>query len=169
MLSLVFGLYGALIVLGECSLVFSKEVHKYFSPLGYILDAYKDSIITFLITVPSLCMFILYAYYGLFNFRLSKFYGLFPHHQTDPSCLVYSALYVTKLAFPICYNYLLLVTLPKTATSTLTNFESALGIIDMVPYLGKDFQHYFPCIIFLFLVLNIFEVYSIIPFYPNLI
>ncbi len=154
-LSLLFGLYGIVIVLGECSLVY-PDLHAYLSPLGPILGSNKSFFITFLVTVPSLCMFLVYTCYGLFNFRLSKFYGLFPYHQTDPCSLVYSALFTTKLAFPICYNFLLLVSMYNGKTT----FEQVMGVIDLVPYLGQNFQQYFPCIIFVFLVLNAFETYS---------
>eukprot|EP01022_Parablepharisma_sp_SALTPOND_P004386 TRINITY_DN1201_c0_g1_i1.p1 TRINITY_DN1201_c0_g1~~TRINITY_DN1201_c0_g1_i1.p1 ORF type:complete len:686 (+),score=41.23 TRINITY_DN1201_c0_g1_i1:108-2060(+) len=156
-------LYGIIVVLGECSLVY-PDYHKYLSPLGYLLATNKHYMITLLITVPTLAMFIAYAYYGLFNFRLSKFYGLFPHRQTDPSCLVYSAMFTAKLAFPICYNYLLLVSLLSRPTDPdaklQTVFEKVMGAIDLVPYMGSHFQQYFPCIIFLFLILNGCEIYS---------
>jgi hypothetical protein len=107
-------------------------------------------------------MFILYTFYGLFNFRLARFYGLYPYHQTDPSSLVYSSLYTAKLAFPVCYNYLLLVHLlsdNKTVAGS-TAFEQAMGDLNMVPLLGNNFQQYFPCVIFFFLVLNIFQLFS---------
>jgi len=155
--------YGMIVILGETTL-FYPDLHKYLAPLGYILASNKHFIITLIISVPTLAMFITYTYYGLFNFRLSKFYGLFPHQQTDPSCLVYSAMFTAKLAFPICYNYLLLLSLVSDSTNPdakiRTVFENVMGVIDMVPYIGTNFQEYFPCIIFVFLILNGCEIYS---------
>ena len=159
-----------MIVLGECSLV-NDGLHKYMAPLGYLFYHDKNYIAIMMFAGSTLCMFIAYTYYGLFNFRLSKFYGLFPHKQTDPSSLVYSASIAAKLAFPICYNYLLLVSLLTTKGNIhqkghKTVFEEVMGAMDLVPILGQDFQKYFPCIIFVFLILNLLEVYS--TFNPTL-
>eukprot|EP00826_Nyctotherus_ovalis_P042225 TRINITY_DN431_c0_g1_i18.p1 TRINITY_DN431_c0_g1~~TRINITY_DN431_c0_g1_i18.p1 ORF type:complete len:268 (-),score=48.77 TRINITY_DN431_c0_g1_i18:56-859(-) len=107
-------------------------------------------------------MFIAFICFGLFNFKLSKFYGLFPHKQTDPSCLVYSSMYTAKLAFPMCYNYLMIVSLSEEGSNgkLRTVFETVVGVMDLVPYLGLHFQRYFPCVLGLLLILNICQVYS---------
>jgi hypothetical protein len=150
-------LYAVWIIMGEFSLVF-PDSYNVLSPLGYLLHTYRSYISVLLIVVPTLGMFITFICFGLFNFKLSKFYGLFPHKQTDPSCLVYSSMYTAKLAFPICYNYLLIVGLRDYESNKKleTVFENVAGVMD----LGVDFQHYFPCVLGLLLLLNICEVYD---------
>ncbi len=113
-------------------------------------------------TVIPLGMFVFCAYYGIFTFRVSKNYGLFPYRQTEASSLVYSALYVSKLALPMCYNFLRLLSIHSDGGQVAgkTAFEAVMGVMDLVPVLGNDFQQYFPCIIVLLLALNYFELYS---------
>lgn len=67
-----------------------------------------------------------------------------------------------KLSFPICYNYLSLLSVESgpNVVSGKTAFEEAMGIINLVPFLGENFQHYFPCILIAFLILNLFELYG---------
>jgi len=158
-LCVIFTISGIMIILGECLLVL-PEYYKYLSPLGLLLKSHHKYHEVLFVTVPTLTIFIGTIYYGLFNFRLSKFYGLFPYKQTDSNCLIYSALFTAKLAFPLCYNYLLIISLSTNGSQGLTIFESVMGVIDLVPFFGIDFQLYFPCALGLLLILNIFKVYG---------
>ena len=109
-----------------------------------------------------LVMLVVCSYYGVFTFRVSKNYGLFPYHQTDPSSLLYSCTYIAKLAFPLCYNFICLLGIEsgKGGAAGKTALEEVMGVMDLVPILGTDFQQYFPCLIVVFLLLNYFELYS---------
>ena len=160
-LAIILIFYAVWIVMGEFSLVF-PDSYNLLSPLGYLLITYRNYISVLLIVVPSLGILITFICFGLFNFKLSKFYGLFPHKQTDPSCLVYSSMYTAKIAFPICYNYLLIVGLRNYESNEklTTVFENVVGVMDLVPFLGTNFQQYFPCVLALLLLLNICEVYD---------
>lgn len=154
-LAIVAIIYGVVITLGECTLLW-PTLHQYFAPIGYLLSLRHNYIAIVLIMGPALGMFIAYTYYGLFNFKLSKLYGLYPHKQTVPSSLVYSAIYTAKLAFPICYNFLLLVNMSSMSKPV---FERVMGVINLVPVMG-DFQYVFPCIIILFMAMNACNLYN---------
>jgi len=150
-------IYGVYITIGECSLLI-PSAREHLSPIGYLLSLTHTHFTVIIITAPSLCMFIAYTYYGLFNFRLARLYGLYPHKQTSPGWLVYSGLYTSKLAFPICYNYLLLVNMSNNDLNKPV-FERVMGIIDLVSIMG-DFQRFFPCILIVFLIMNWFNLYN---------
>ena len=84
-----FTIFAFLIILGECSLFSDYN----FALFGYFLKVdlgYFASIIIFgiLIVMLSVC-----TYHGIFNFKLTGLYGLYPYRQTDPASLVYSSLY----------------------------------------------------------------------------
>ena len=152
-------LYAVLVVLGECGLAFPGH-HYYFYPIGYLLRENHNFWEVLLITVPTLGMLLTYICYGILHFKLSKFYGLFPHQQADPSCLVYSSMFTAKLTFPICYNYLLILSLNVEGETNRTVFENLMGVLDLVPVMGCYFQKYFPCVIAILLIINIFEIYD---------
>eukprot|EP00826_Nyctotherus_ovalis_P001091 TRINITY_DN10130_c0_g1_i10.p1 TRINITY_DN10130_c0_g1~~TRINITY_DN10130_c0_g1_i10.p1 ORF type:complete len:462 (+),score=125.25 TRINITY_DN10130_c0_g1_i10:1807-3192(+) len=154
-LAVIAIIYGIIITLGECTLLW-PSLHQYFAPIGYLLSLNHNYIAIVLIMGPALGMFIAYTYYGLFSFKLSKFYGLYPHKQTVSSSLVYSAIYTAKLAFPICYNFLLLVNMSSMSKPV---FERVMGVINLVPVMG-DFQYVFPCIIILFMAMNACNLYN---------
>lgn len=46
------------------------------------------------------------ANFGMFSFKITSFYALHEHQQTEPSHLLYSALLLTRLAYAVAYNFL---------------------------------------------------------------
>ena len=82
-------------------------------------------------------VFILYMslciYYGLFNIKFTSYYELHGNKQTDPFSLLYSANFLTKLAPPLCFNFLKLINVKGTA------FHRMLGGLDPIPLIGEDF------------------------------
>lgn len=94
------------------------------------------------------------THFALFNLRLSGLYGLYPNNQTDPSNLVWSAQFMARITAPLCYNFLMFIKV------TNTQFYVVMGIIDMVPILGTQFTMFFPLMLIIFCLLNIFKVYS---------
>jgi hypothetical protein len=84
-------------------------------PIGKLLS-YTLSILFLL--YMSLCI-----YYGLFNLKVTSFYELHANQQTDPFSLLYSANFLTKLAPPLCFNFLQMINLTQG-----TAFHRFLGV-----------------------------------------
>jgi LMBR1-like membrane protein len=97
----------------------------------------------------SLCI-----YYGLFNLKLTSFYELHPNQQTDPFSLLYSANFLTKLAPPLCFNFLKIINVEGTA------FHRFLGVQDPIPLIGEDFQKLFPATLLFLCLFNLFDVWT---------
>ena len=93
------------------------------------------------------------TYYGIFNFRVSGFYGLYPH-QTDPSNLVYSALYLAKLAAPLCVNFLMIIHFENHQE---TIFDKVAGR-GMSWSFANNFLKYFPCLTLILCLAYYFEI-----------
>ena len=53
------------------------------------------------------------VYFGLFSMRLAGFYGLYSNHQTDAPSLIFLALNLSRVATPLCYNYLQMVNIEE--------------------------------------------------------
>jgi LMBR1-like membrane protein len=94
----------------------------------------------------SLCI-----YYGLFNIKFTTYYELHSNKQTDPFSLLYSANFLTKLAPPLCFNFLKLINVQGTA------FHRMLGGLDPIPLIGEDFQKLFPATLLLLVFFNAFD------------
>lgn len=93
-------------------------------------------------------------YFGLFNLKLSSYYEVHPNRQTDSFSLLFSANYLTKLAAPLCVNFLKILHIDGTA------FHRMLGAMDPIPLIGEQFQKIFPATLILLVFFNAFDLWS---------
>lgn len=149
-LAVCFGIMSVLVVLGEITLF--TDIPIGLIPLLYTED-HGPVMNQIFVSIP-LVYIILCTYYALFSLKLTGWYGLYPHNQTDPSNLVWSAFFLCRLTAPLCYNFLLLIKV------THTEYARIMGIIDIVPVLGNQFAVFFPLLLIIFCGLNYFHVYG---------
>jgi len=101
------------------------------------------------ITYMAICV-----YWSLFRLRLFNYYHLIPHQQTDPSSLMFCALYLGRLIPPLAYNYLTMIHNPDTA------FWMLIGNMNVVPILGHGFNLYVPILLPVVIFFTLFNLYS---------
>lgn len=139
-----------LVVLGEVTL-FRPEA------IGVLPLLFKSSYGEFgtqmLCILPLLYMSFC-TYYGLFQLKLTGFYGLYRHNLTDSVHLLKSACMFCRLVNPLCLNFVYFL---KVQGCQLT---SVMGAINLVPLLGKDFSMYFPGLLIVLCALNVGNCYS---------
>lgn len=87
--------------------------------------------------------------------RLAGFYGLYSNHQTDAPSLIFLALNLSRVANPLCYNYLQMVDIEEQPS-----FSAVMGQLDTSPLLGHTFDILFPCIFILLIIFNAFDIYT---------
>ncbi|CDW77697.1 UNKNOWN [Stylonychia lemnae] len=104
---------------------------------------------TALLLYMSVCI-----YFGLFNIKFTAYYELHPNKQTDSFSLLYSANFLTKLAAPLCVNYLKMLHIENTS------FHHMLGAMDPIPLIGNQFQKIFPATLVLLVIFNSFDLWS---------
>lgn len=154
-LSVVFWTFSIFIVILECTLgipnLYDELIFGFFGTL--LSGTYSRTLLVTLAIMGYLCFC---TYYGIFNFRVSGFYGLYPYHQTDPSNLVYSALYLAKLASPLCLNFLMLIHIENHKK---TVFDQVAGR-GMSWAFVNNFLEYFPCLTLVLCLAYYFDVYS---------
>jgi len=93
--------------------------------------------------------------YGLFQLKVSNIYALHKGQHTDPSCLLFSCLFVMRLAVPISYNFLLLTDLKDAAVYRV------MGPVRYVKFLGEHFNKWvFPICLVLMAILSAFNIYG---------
>ena len=135
------------IVIGEFSIMFQ---------LNFRLITADSGAVSFQLFLVVLLLFYLTltTYYGLFNIQISGLYGLDSSGRTDSYSLLQSAMRLTALAAPLCFNFL------KRTNVKETQFKKTLNPMDAIPVLGKGFQRFFPCCLMLLCVFNYFEIWS---------
>lgn len=143
-------LLSALVVLGEVTL-FRPEA------IGVLPMLFKESygeLWTQTLCILPLLYISFCTYFGLFQLKLTGFYGLYRHNLTDPVHLLKSACMFCRLVNPLCLNFVYFL---KVQGCQLT---SVMGAIDLVPLLGRDFSVYFPGLLVVLCGLNVGNCYS---------
>ncbi|KNC49781.1 LMBR1 domain-containing protein 2-B [Thecamonas trahens ATCC 50062] len=150
----------ALVVWSECVLFLVNSKHK-----DRVLSVFALAIHSGNITDAGLqiCVFfpVLYlcvcAYSTLFKVQLFSYYKLVPGGLSSANSLLFSAAYLSRLAAPICYNYLLLL---HEFEGVDTAFANIMGDMTAVPFLGEQFNTIFPLFILILCLCTLFNVYS---------
>mmetsp|Transcript_19841 Transcript_19841/g.14278 ORF Transcript_19841/g.14278 Transcript_19841/m.14278 type:complete len:108 (-) Transcript_19841:407-730(-) len=102
--------------------------------VNFSLLTLSDSTIASLSTsVFILCYLCFCTYFGLFNLKFSSYYAFHKDGQTDAYSLLYSANILTRLAAPLCFNFL------KLTNVSGTQFHKTLGLQDAIPLIGSAF------------------------------
>lgn len=69
-------------------------------------DSTKAFVATNAICLIPLFYICVCANFGMMNLKIGSIYALHTGQNTDPACLVQSAMLLIKLAVPIAYNFL---------------------------------------------------------------
>lgn len=149
-LAIVFSIMSILIILGEITLFLDFPIGLF--PLMFKTD--NGITLTQVLCALPLSYIILCTYFGLFNLKLSGWYGLYPNNHTDSSSLVWSSLILARLSAPLCYNFLLFLKIKKTV------YSEVMGLIDLLPFVGTQFTSFFPLLLIVFCFLNAFKIYG---------
>eukprot|EP00825_Cyclidium_porcatum_P025509 TRINITY_DN27709_c0_g1_i2.p2 TRINITY_DN27709_c0_g1~~TRINITY_DN27709_c0_g1_i2.p2 ORF type:complete len:206 (-),score=24.91 TRINITY_DN27709_c0_g1_i2:54-671(-) len=93
-------------------------------------------------------------FYGLFNMKVAGFFGLYRNQNTDSPSLLFGSINFMRVSAPICANFIDMIKVSNTA------FDQVIGKIDFIPILGSATFFFFPLILVLFSLFNLFDIYS---------
>jgi len=151
-LFLITTTFSIIIVFGEVSIYLFK------SSSSVIRDLFVNNFNNFFLTTVVIMVPLGYlwfcTFYGIFHIKLFGRYALNPNHHTDSFSLNLSATLLTRLAPPLCYNFILLAKLEGTV------FEKFMGEMEFIPVLGVSFQELFPILLVVLAIFNLLDVWS---------
>ncbi|ORZ00351.1 LMBR1-like membrane protein-domain-containing protein [Syncephalastrum racemosum] len=105
----------------------------------------------FTLTFMCLCV-----YTSLFKVRFFNLYLLIPNHHTDENSMLWFTGYLCKMMAPLCYNYINLA--GNASSSTNSVFNQFMGHADLVPFLGTTFIDWFPVVILIPALAQLFNI-----------
>ncbi|XP_065834367.1 G-protein coupled receptor-associated protein LMBRD2-like [Oscarella lobularis] len=156
-LAVLFGLISLCVVWSEASFFSTDPVLSVFALLVNATGATgQHFVITEAICIFSIGYVAVCAYYTIFCIRIFNYYYLVPHH-TDENSLLFCAMFLSRLTAPLCLNFVGIIHLDSHLTgsgntSTLeteTAFTEVMGHMDLIPFIAKKFNVYFPCCLIL--------------------
>jgi hypothetical protein len=118
--------------------------------------AVASFVIQALLTIPPLWVYYC-CFWSLARLKLSKFYGLYPMHNTDTISLMWCGGMFIRISFALVYNYLFVLRMPDHPS---TVFEEMQGWMNVVPLLGDTVTVYFPLLILFIAIMTLTNTYS---------
>jgi len=64
--------------------------------------------------------------------------------------------FICKIGYPLCLNFLQIAKINTYKTS----LESFLGVMDLFPVFGNNFAIFYPSLLVIFIIFNIFEIFG---------
>mmetsp|Transcript_42536 Transcript_42536/g.96281 ORF Transcript_42536/g.96281 Transcript_42536/m.96281 type:complete len:622 (+) Transcript_42536:199-2064(+) len=97
------------------------------------------------------------TFFSLFRLRLLGLLSLHGEHQTPPGPLIYNAIYLIRLQFPLGLNYLLTLSLPRGRE---VSFKQLTISMQTVPLFGQGFVVYAPVVLALVSLFTLLSCYE---------
>lgn len=157
-LAIFFFIMSLCILYGESTIFVNSEI----SPIQFMFDKNYGEFGTQIICLIPLTYIVLSTSIPIFEVKFQSSYGLYWHNHTQPASLLYSACFLARLMPVIGYNFLLLAKVKHT------EFSSVMNVLAVVPYIGEQYFSYFPIVLALFCLLNLFNVFNKIVAYIGL-
>ena len=131
------------------------------------IDSGDNSIIAWiqLVAVVPYAYMSLCTFYSLFKVNLFGMLALYGPRHSTPGPLLFNAIYLIRLQFPLGFNYLLTVYPPNlhgshAATGENVAFNQLMSNMDTVPLFGTGFVVYAPILLVVLCAFTLFNCYA---------
>jgi hypothetical protein len=125
---------------------------------GLLIDQTKNIFLMNILVLAPLIFLFLTSLYGLFQLKLSGLYAIHGNRHTYSFSLLFLAGFMCRIGFPLCLNFINFLKISTDKKQTI--LEELLGVIDLIPVLGKNFSMFYPTILIILCLFNIFDLYG---------
>ncbi|KAI8621628.1 LMBR1-like membrane protein-domain-containing protein [Chytriomyces sp. MP71] len=143
-------LFSVIFILASLALIWSESTFGIKSvPLSIPALLLKNNFISYasleFISISFLIYMCTCAYSTLFKIKIFDYYVIVPEHCTDEPSLLFVGAYLCRLTFPLCYNFLNMVS--DDENSVFVEYQGKA--IDLAPLLGEGFNTWVPLLVFI--------------------
>jgi len=151
-LTIFFLIFGGIIFISEISISLPWNLS--------IFSLIKSSVANVLVLHIILFIQIIYllgmSMYTLFRLKISGYFGMYPHKQTDSVSLLYFSDNINRIIFPLCLNVIMMANKGNDTSKTI--LESIFGI-NMQNKVFVFYNNYSPLILILCVLINGFNIF----------
>ena len=141
----LFAIISLVVVWSE--MVFSVK-HPTLSVCALLVSMVKSPGAVVFVSIGFISYMCLCAYYTIFKLRLFNYYYMAPAQQTDDYSLLFSATVLSRLTTPLSLNFINLTHMdPRFNIEVQTAFNSIMGSFEVIPFIAKGFNVYYPILI----------------------
>ena len=151
-LAIFFLIFGGIIFISEISISLPWNLSIFSLIISSVTNVLVLHIILFIQIIYLLGM----SMYTLFRLKISGYFGMYPHKQTDSVSLLYFSDNINRIIFPLCLNVIMMAN--KSNDTSKTILESIFGI-NMQNKVFVFYNNYSPLILILCVLINGFNIF----------
>ena len=151
LLTIVLFIFGGIIFISEITIPLRYNL----SLFGFLINSVTNVLILHLVLFIQIIYLFAMSMYTLFKLKISGFYGMYPHRQTDAVSLLFFSDNLCRIIFPLCLNVIMMVNHGKNNKTILEN-TFAINVKNKV---FNTFNNFSPLILILCILINGFNVF----------
>ena len=151
-LTIIFLIFGGIIFISEISISLPWNLSIFSLIISSVTNVLVLHIILFIQIIYLLGM----SMYTLFRLKISGYFGMYPHKQTDSVSLLYFSDNINRIIFPLCLNVIMMANKGNDTSKTI--LESIFGI-NMQNKVFVFYNNYSPLILILCVLINGFNIF----------
>ena len=147
LLTIILFIFGGIIFISEISVPFKFNL----SLFGLLIGSVTNVMILHIVLFVQIIYLFVMSMYTLFKLKISGFYGMYSHRQTDAVSLMFFSDNLCRVVFPLCLNVIMMINHGESKNKTIleNNFS-----INMQNKVFNVFNNFSPLILVLCLLIN---------------
>ena len=151
-ITIFFLIFGGIIFISEISISLPWNL----SIFSLIISSVTNVLILHIILFIQIIYLLGMSMYTLFRLKISGYFGMYAHNQTDSISLLYFSDNINRIIFPLCLNVIMMTNKGNDTSKTI--LESIFGI-NMQNKVFVFYNNYSPLILILCVLINGFNIF----------
>ena len=153
LLTIILFLLGVIIFFSEISIPFTFNL----SLFGILINSVTNVMLLHILLFIQIIYLFVMSMYTLFKLKISGFFGMYSHRQTDAVSLMFFSNNLCRIVFPLCLNVIMMINHGDNENKTI--LENSFSV-NMQNKIFNTFNNFSPLILILCLLINGFNVFT---------
>ena len=153
LLTIILFLFGGIIFISEITIPLKYNL----SLFGFLISSVTNVMILHIVLFIQIIYLFGMSMYTLFKLKISGYFGMYSHRQTDAVSLMFFSDNLCRIIFPLCLNVIMMVNHGENKNKTILENAFAINVQNKV---FNHFNNFSPLILILCVLINGFNVFT---------
>ena len=150
--SIILFLFGGIMFISEITIPLKYNL----SLFGLLVNSITNVLILHIVLFIQILYLFAMSMYTLFKLKISGYFGMYSHRQTDSVSLLFFSDNLCRIIFPLCLNVIMMVNHGDNKNKTILENTFAINVQNKV---FNSFKNFSPLILILCILVNGFNVF----------
>ena len=152
-ITIILFLFGGIIFISEITIPFSYNL----SLFGFLINSVTNVMILHIVLFVQIIYLLSMSLYTLFKLKISGYFGMYSHRQTDAVSLIFFSNNICRIVFPLCLNIIMMSNHGENENKTILEKTFSINVQNKV---FNTFNNFSPIILILCILINGFNVFT---------